>query len=54
MIEQLGSQPIHLIGDRFKAKPRVNVPERDKPTPTQQRARRENIKKAQAARSKKH
>ena len=53
VIEQLGSQPVHMIGDRFKAKPRANVPERDKPTPAQQRARRENIKKAQATRSKK-
>lgn len=43
----------HRRGDIFDAKPRKNVPERKKPTPAQQRARRENIKKAQAARWKK-
>jgi hypothetical protein len=48
VIKQLGSQPVRVIGDRFKARPRPNVPERAKPTPAQQRARRENIKKAQA------
>jgi len=52
VIEQLGSQPVHLIGDRFKARPRGNVPESAKPTPAQQRARRKNIKKAQSARTK--
>jgi hypothetical protein len=46
----LGSEPEHVKGDLFQAKPRRNVPEREKPTPAQQRARRENIKKAQAAR----
>jgi len=50
LINQLGSQPMHVNGDRFKASPRPNVPERAKPTHAQQRARRENIKKAQAAR----
>ena len=50
VIQQLGSQPIHVMGDRFSAKPRPNVPERNKPTPAQLRARRQNIKKAQAAR----
>src|SRR5258706_14600103 len=49
VIKQLGSQPVHLSGDRFKAKPRPNIPESAKPTPAQQRARRQNIKKAQAA-----
>jgi hypothetical protein len=53
LIKQLGSQPVHVIGDRFKARPRPDVPERAKPTPAQQRARRENIKKAQAARHQK-
>jgi hypothetical protein len=52
VIAQLGSKPVHVQGDHFKAKPRPNVPERSKPTPAQQRARRENIKKAQAARHK--
>jgi hypothetical protein len=54
VIEQLGSQPVHVAGDRFLAKPRPNVPEKNKPTPAQLRARRENIKKAQAARWKNH
>ena len=53
VIKQLGSQPVHVIGDRFKASPRPDVPERAKPTPAQQRARRENIKKAQATRHRK-
>jgi len=53
VIKQLGSQPAHMIGDRSKASPRPDVPERAKPTPAQQRARRENIKKAQAARHRK-
>jgi len=53
VIEQLGSQPVHLRGDRFAAKPRRDVPEKNKPTPAQVRARRQNIKKAQAARWKK-
>lgn len=49
LIKKLGSKPVHIKGDRFEAKPRRNVPERAKPTPAQTRARRENIKKAQAA-----
>ena len=53
VIKQLGSQPVHLVGDRFKAKPRPNVPESIKPTPSQQRARRKNIQRAQSARHKK-
>jgi len=51
LLKKLGSKPVHLSGDRFKAKDRPNVPERAKPTPAQMRARRENIKKAQAARN---
>jgi hypothetical protein len=50
VLDKLGSAPKHVKGDVFEAKPRPNVPERDKPTPAQKRARRENIKKAQAAR----
>jgi hypothetical protein len=50
VLEQLGSEPQHIRGDRFKAKPRPNVPEKAKPTAAQKRARRENIKKAQAVR----
>ncbi len=53
LLKKLGTKPVHLSGDRFKAKDRPNVPERAKPTPAQTRARRQNIKKAQAARHKK-
>jgi hypothetical protein len=52
-IKKLGSQPVQVRGDRFKAKDRPNVPEKAKPTAAQTRARRQNIKKAQAARHKK-
>jgi hypothetical protein len=50
VLAQLGSKPKHVSADRFKAKPRRNVPESEKPTPAQKRARQQNIKKAQAAR----
>jgi hypothetical protein len=50
LIKKLRSRPAHIRGDRFEAKPRRNVPERSKPTAAQARARRQNIKKAQAAR----
>ena len=50
VIEALGSKPQHVKGDVFKAKDRPNVPESKKPTEAQQRARLENIKKAQQAR----
>ena len=50
VLERLGSEPRHIEGDRFKAKPRPNVPEKEKPTAAQRQARQENIKKAQAAR----
>ena len=50
LFETLGSTPRHVKGDIFKAKDRPNVPEKDKPTPAQRRARSANIKKAQAAR----
>ncbi|MHA7646727.1 hypothetical protein [Nitrosopumilus sp. S4] len=47
--------PIKKIrGDIFKAKPRKNVPEKDKPTKKQQIARKKNIKKAQKAKKEKH
>ncbi len=52
VLEQLGSTPEHIEGDIFKAKPRPNVPEAEKPTPAQRKARLENIKKAQAAKKK--
>ena len=53
LLDTLGSKPKHVTGDVFEAKDRPNVPERAKPTPAQQRARLENIKKAQQARWKK-
>lgn len=53
LLRKLGSKPVHLSGDRFKAKDRPNVPEGAKPTSAQQRARQQNIKKAQAARRRK-
>jgi hypothetical protein len=52
LLSKLGSQPIHEKGDIFTAKDRRNVPEREKPTAAQKRARSTNIKKAQAARQK--
>ncbi|SRR6266545_1430430 len=50
LLAKLGSEPRHVKGDVFEARDRPNVPESEKPTAAQQRARRENIKKAQAAR----
>ena len=52
LLEDLGSPPTHIGGDRFKAKPRPNVPESAKPTAAQKRARQRNIRKAQAVRRK--
>ena len=50
VIEALGTKPKHVKGDVFEAKDRPNVPESKKPTKAQQRARLENVKKAQQAR----
>jgi hypothetical protein len=50
LLDRLGSAPVNVKGDIFEAKDRPNVPERDKRTPAQRRARRTNIKKVQAAR----
>jgi hypothetical protein len=52
LLKTLGAPPTHLIGDRFKAKDRPNVPERRKPTEAMRRARTSNIRKAQATRRK--
>ena len=52
LIKKLRSKPVHKKGDVFEAMPRRNVPERSKPTAAQKRAQSQNIKKAQAARSK--
>ena len=35
VLAELGSRPVHVGGDRFKAAPRPNVPESKKPTPAQ-------------------
>lgn len=51
LLKKLGARPRRVEGDLFAARPRPNVPEREKPTPAQKRARRENIRKAQKARS---
>jgi hypothetical protein len=40
----------HIEGDRFKAKPRRDIPESEKPTAAMRRAQLANIRKAQAAR----
>lgn len=53
LLDSLGSKPEHVEGDVFKAKDRKNVPEKNKPTDAQKKAREENIKKAQAARRRK-
>lgn len=52
LLDKLGSTPKHEKGDIFSAKDRPNVPEEEKPTTAQQRAQKQNIKKAQAARHK--
>jgi len=49
LLASLGSVPVHVTGDRFKAKPRRNIPESEKPTPAMRRAQIQNIRKAQAA-----
>lgn len=49
VLASLGSKVIHVRGDRFKAKPRRNIPEAEKPTAAMRRAQMKNIKKAQAA-----
>lgn len=52
MLSKLRRKPVHIRGDRFESKPRQNVAEKSKPTAAQQRARKQNIKKAQRARGK--
>lgn len=47
-------EPIEYVrGDIFRAKPRKNIAEKDKPTPAQKKAWSENIAKAQQARASK-
>ena len=50
VIEQLGSEPVRMLGDLFKARPRPSFREEPKSTRTQTRARRDTVKKAQASR----
>ncbi len=50
VLKNIRGRIVHLKGDVFRAHPRRNVPEREKPTPAQRRAQRQNIKKAQRAR----
>lgn len=50
LLDELGAAPVHIDGDRFKAKDRPNVSEHEKPTEAQKHARQRNIRKAQAAR----
>jgi hypothetical protein len=49
VLASLGATPVHVAGDRFKAKPRRNIPEAEKPTQAMRRAQMKNIRKAQAA-----
>ena len=49
VLATLGSAPVHVSGDRFRAKPRRDIPESEKPTSAMRRAQLANIKKAQAA-----
>jgi len=49
LFKTLGSAPVQVAGDRFRAKPRRGIPESEKPTPAMRRAQLANIKKAQAA-----
>ncbi len=53
VLGKLRRKPKHLKGDIFEAGPRVNVPERLKPTSAMRKAQSKNIKKAQMARWKK-
>jgi hypothetical protein len=50
LLVTLGSPVRQVTGDRFKAKPRRDIPEGEKPTPAMRRAQLRNIRKAQEAR----
>lgn len=50
VLSKLTSVPKYVKGDVFEAHDRSNVPESEKPTLAQKRARMENIQKAQKAR----
>ena len=51
IIDITGRPPI--VGNIYQGHPRQNIPESEKPTEAQQKARMENIKKAQEARREK-
>ena len=53
VLAKLRRKPKYLKGDIFEAGPRVNIPEKAKPTAAMKKAQMRNIKKAQAARWKK-
>jgi hypothetical protein len=53
LLRSLGSAPVRVRGDRFRAAPRAHIPESEKPTPKQRAAWRRNIRKAQRARRQK-
>ena len=50
ILATLSAVPVRLGGNRFRARDRRNVPEREKPTDAQKRAQRRNIKKVLSAR----
>ena len=52
VMEQLGSEPVRMLGDLFKARPRPGFREEPKPVRSSPRVRRENGTKSRASRKK--
>ena len=52
VMEQLGSAPVRMLGDLFKARPRPGFREEPKPTGSRPPAHRENGRKPRASRKK--
>jgi hypothetical protein len=52
VLASLGSRPVRVAGDRFRAAPRARIPDSEKPTLKQRLAWRRNIRKARLARHK--
>lgn len=52
-LKQVRGRIVHVKGDVFRAHPRKNVPESEKPTRAERSAQRKNLKKAQLAHRKK-
>jgi hypothetical protein len=48
ILEDLGSVPVRIRGDRFRARPRHNVPQAEDTTAALRRAQRRHLIKAQA------